>query len=286
MRARVVSAFLLAAVAATAAPLNAGTYTEHETIFPLPDPTKPGSFVTHKATVKTWQDGRKYKRNNPMRDETVIINLDKGEVVGINDKAKTYWRLPAERYRQIALFSLIVMGVQPRADGGLDVPDNLFLKTGATAKIEGRDAYEVRVQGKLPPQVQTSIWLSEQVPVGTDRMVEELRFALGDPQGPGYDKLFSQWKALKGYPVQNVTEVQTPSGKVTTSETLLKYLDQKVAASEFDVPKGYALTIDPLTQLEALSKQMGQGPMGQGLGQPAPAPTTTPKPATPAPKKP
>lgn len=238
--------------------VSAGYYMEHEAVMP-----NPATMAPMKAMVKSWHEGKRFKRESPMRNEVVIIDLETRIVTGLNPAAKTYWKLPAERYRQLALLSLIVMGVQPKADGSIDVPDPLFVPTGQKAEIEGRNAYQVKVQGKLPPGVETEVWLSEGVPLSTDRLVDELRLALGDPKDPSYERFFDQWRELKGYPVQNVTTIQTPKGRVTTSETLLTYREMKVDPSEFTVPKGYTLTEDPITQMErAMAAQ--RGPLGVG----------------------
>jgi hypothetical protein len=237
---------------------HAGYYMEQEAVLP-----NPVTFQPITSTVRSWHEGRKFKRENPMRNEVVIIDLDKREVTGLNPTNRTYWRLPAERYRQLAMVSLVVMGVTPRPDGSIEVPDPLFVPTGARAKIEGRDAYQVKVQGKLPPGVETELWMSEDVPLSTESLVNELRMALGDPQHPSFQQFFAQWRELKGYPIQNVTTVNTAKGRIVTSETLLKFLEKKIPASEFDVPKGYTLTEDPITQMERMAAQQA-GPAGIG----------------------
>jgi hypothetical protein len=258
MRRLVVTSALLCLTLA-AASAHAGRYFEHETVTPNPVTGKPV-----KALVRTWQDGNRVKRENPMRNEVVIVDLDKHEVTGINASQKTWWHIPSDRYRQVAVLSLLVMGVQPRPDGTLDVPDGLFQPTGERAVIEGRKAWEVRVVGKLPTGVTTSIWLSDEVPMTSRDLVAELRLALSDPKGKDYDALFAQLLKLKGYPVQNVTSARTPQGMVTSSETLLKVKDQPIDPREFTVPTGYTQVTDPLTEMEAKEAAAQAGPVGLG----------------------
>lgn len=247
----------LAVVAALLSPsASAGYYMEHESVLP-----NPVTFQPLKATVRSWHEGKRFKRENPMRNEVVIIDLDKREVIGLNPQQKTFWRLPAERYRQLALVSLVVMGVQPKQDGSIVVPDPLFVPTGTVAEIEGRKAYQVKVEGKLPMGVQTEVWLSEEIPLTTEKLIAELRLALGDPKDPSFEQFFQQWRALKGYPIQNVTTVQTPKGQVVTSETLLTFREMKIDPKEFEVPRGYSLTEDPITMMERVAAQAG-GPAG------------------------
>ena len=239
---------------------HAGYYMEHESVMP-----NPATMAPMKATVRSWHDGKRFKRENPMRNEVVIIDLDKNEVVGLNPNAKTYWKLPAERYRQLAVLSLIVMGITPKADGSIEVPDPLFVATGVKATIEGRNAYQVKVQGKLPAGVESEVWLSEEVPLTTQKIVDELRLALGDPKDPSFRAFFAQWLDLKGYPVQNVTSVMTPKGRIMSSETLLTFREMPIDPKEFVLPKGYTLTEDPITQMQ---RMMAQAQTPAGIGAP------------------
>ncbi|HEY1098871.1 MAG TPA: hypothetical protein VGF99_08075 [Myxococcota bacterium] len=265
-------AVVVATLSTFSVDVHAGYYMEHESVMPNPATLQP-----MKATVRSWHDGKKFKRENPIRNEVVIMDLDKKEVVGINPSAKTYWKLPAERYRQLAVVSLIVMGISPKADGSIEVPDPLFVATGATADIEGRKAYQVKVQGKLPAGVESEVWLSEQIPLTTQKIVDELRLALGEPKDPSYQQFFNQWLALKGYPIQNVTSVMTPKGRVTSSETLLTFREMKIDPSEFALPKGYVLTEDPITQMERMMAQQNPAGIGAPLKKAPQVPGTLPK---------
>ncbi len=255
---KIVVAAACAALVSTAA--HAGIYMEHEAVLPNPaDMTK-----SIKQTLHSWQEGKRYKRESPLKNETVIIDLEKGEVYGVNSAKKTYWKLSADKYQQLAVVSLVVMGVKLTPQGQPVVPDPMFAPTGQTATIEGRKATELKVAAPLPPGVTTSIWVSKDVPVDPSRLVDIMRLSLGDPKGPAYETLFRQWASLKGYPVQNVTQIRTPQGLITTSETLLTYREMKIPKSEFEVPKGYALIEDPLTELQKRAGQMPGAPVGIG----------------------
>lgn len=261
---------VLVALLVVVAPARAGYYMEHEALLPNPVTLKPV-----KSTIHSWHEGKRYKRDNPLRGEVVVIDLEKKEVVGMNPTKKTFWRISSEKYRQLSLLSLVIMGIQVKQDGGIVVPDPLFVKTGQTATIEGRKAYEVKVAGALPPGMTTSIWLSKDVPLPMSNLISEMRLALGDPKSADFEKLFAQWGQLEGYPVQNVTTVQTPQGTVTSSETLLTFQERKIPASEFEVPKGYQLVVDPITELEQM-QQRQQGPAGIGAPLPATPPAKSP----------
>lgn len=269
--------FAFVALAAVVAPLfvseaaHAGYYMEHEAVLPNPQTMQPV-----RATIRSWHEGRRFKRQSPMRNEFVVIDLDKGEVVGINDDTRTYWKMPSDKYRQIALMSLMGMGVKPGANGDITVPKPLFKASGQKGEIAGRQAYEVQIVGSLPAGISTSFWLSKEVPIPISKMVEELKMVLGNPKGAGYTSLFEQWAALEGYPVQSVTTIRMPQGGTfTTSETLLVYREEKIPASVFEVPKGYALTTDPLTQAEEAMRKAMQDQPAAGIGAPLGA-TPTP----------
>lgn len=241
-----------------AAPVSAGYYLEHETI--MPDPVTK-EMTTH--TVRSWHEGKRFKRENPMRNETVIIDLERNEVYGLNKTNKTYWKVTPEKYKQLAIVTLLVMGVQVTPQGGIMVPDNMLSPTGKVQTIEGKESYEVKVNNTSLPQAQgmtmsTSFWLSRDVKIPIEKMIDELRIALNNPKGEQYQRLFDQWRDLDGYPVQSVTTVTTPQGTMVTKETLKTYKRKKIPASEFTVPKGYKKTVDPITQLEQMGKQMQQ----------------------------
>ena len=251
---------VVAALASGAAPAHAGTYLEHEAV--LPNPADLSKSI--KQVLHSWQDGRRFKRESPLRGEVVIIDLDKAAVFGVNESRKTYWKLPADKYQRLALMSLVVMGVQLGLDGNPIVPDPMFAPTGKTATIDRWKAVELKISAPLPPGVSTSIWVSSDVSLPLTQLVSQMRVSLGDPKGAAYEGLFRQWGALPGYPVQNVTTVQTPNGLVTTSETLLSFREMPIAPSVFEVPKGFALVTDPLTELEQRMAAGGGAPAGIG----------------------
>lgn len=249
-----------------AAPAAAGYYLEHEAVLPNPqNPQKP-----MRATIRSWHEGRRYKRETPGRGgEFVIIDLDAKKVWGVNDEKRTYWEMPAEKYKQLALMSLLVMGVKPKPDGDIITPDGIFKVTGQKGEIAGRKAYEVKINAPtLPAGMSTTFWVSKEIPLPMSRMVAELRAALGNPKGEGFKKLFDQWEALDGYPVQSVTSVNLPQGRMVTSETLLVYRDEKIPKSTFQVPKGYALVKDPVTEAEEMMQKRMQQMPAAGIGAP------------------
>jgi hypothetical protein len=267
---------IAAGVSGAAPAARAGYELVHESVMPNPATLQPMT-----ATVRSWHEGKRFKREAPMRNEVIIIDLDKREVVGLNPGARTYWKLPAERYRELAMVSLIVMGIKPQPDGSIVVPDPLFLATGQTSTIEGRKAYQVQVQGDMPPGVTTEVWLSKDLPLTTKKVVDQLRLALGDPKHPSFQSLFRQWEALAGYPIQNVTTVVTPRGTIVSSETLISLTEKKIDAKEFEIPKGFTLTEDPITQME---RMMAQGQVPAGIGAPLKSGPRTQQPgALPAP---
>jgi hypothetical protein len=237
-----------------------GYHLTHEMVFP-----NPATMQETKHTVDSWHQGNKYRRFNPMTNEAVVIDLDNQKVFGINDDAKTFWELPMEQYRPMALMPLMVMGVRPMPDGSVRVPDNLFKPTGKVEKIGKFKSYEVTVNAQLPQGMSTSFWLSESVKLPKEKLISELKISLAGPTDPELDKLFSEWRKYDGYPVRTVTKMVTPNGQMMTQETLIKYKKKKISAKMFLVPKGYKKTIDPITRIRNMQQQMQQQRPG-GLG--------------------
>ena len=244
---------------------HAGVYWEHETV--LPSPTDFSQST--KSIVRTWHEGQRYKRENPSRHETVIIDVPKGEVYGVSSEKKTFWKMPLDQYRNMAAFSLMVLGVQQKPDGSISVVDPLFVATGQSAQIDRWSAQEMRIAAALPNGVQTSIWVSDKVRLPLAGLAAQLKVSLGNPVGAGYDDLYRQWTELPGYPVQTVTTVKTATATVVSSETLLSFREMKIPLSEFAVPKGYALIEDPITEMQRKSSD-ALGRMQQKAAEPEP----------------
>ena len=250
----VLALFLVAGAA------RAGMYTEEELVVPNPaDMTK-----SIKQVVHTWSDAKHLKQDVPQLGGTVIIDLDKGQVLGVLDGKKQYWKMPLEKYRdQLAVIALAGFGVTPNPDGSLQVPNNLFTETKNVATIEGRKATEWTVTSSSLPGLTTSVWVSTEVPFDAKVAVAQLRLQLGDPKKPGFEDFFTQWGGLGGYPIQYVTTVRMQQSQIVTSRTLLTALEKDPAPGTFTVPKGYALVEDPLTQLQRQAAAQ-QKPVGIG----------------------
>ncbi|HEY4222308.1 MAG TPA: hypothetical protein VGO62_13225, partial [Myxococcota bacterium] len=91
----------------------AGIYTEEELVVPNPaDMTK-----SIKQVVHTWADAKHLKQDVPQLDCTVVIDLDKGQVYGVSDSKKQYWRMALAQYRdELAFIALAGFGVRPKED--------------------------------------------------------------------------------------------------------------------------------------------------------------------------
>lgn len=276
MRGLVVVCALVLACLGPAAAARAGLLLEHEAV--MPNPANPSEMI--RATVRSWHEGRRMKRESPLRGETIVIDLEKREVYGIHEQNRTWWKMPAERYQQLALGSLLVMGVKMGPDGQPRAPEPMFVATQREAEIEGRRAREVQVASPGAPGVTMSLWISKDVGLSPRVLEDQMRVSMGDPRGVGYDALFRQWGALDGYPVQNVTTVRTPQGTLTTSETLLTVRALQVPDSDFAIPGGFALIDDPLTALErAAPRQMSSAnPTANPTADPTANPRTAPAP--------
>lgn len=262
----------MTAALVASSPARSGVYLEHEAL--MPNPAEPTKLI--KETVRTWYEGRRMKRESPLRGETVVVDLEKGEVFGFHDRRKTWWRMPAQRYQSLALGALEVMGIQIGPDGQPRTPEPLFVETRQESTIEGRKAREVKVASPAVPGVTMTLWISKDRGLPADALEQQMRLSMADPQGPAFDALFRHWARLDGFPVQNVTTVRTPSGTLMSSETLLRVRAEKIPASAFGVPQGFALVDDPLTE-----RERSQGPQAPfGIAAPLGSAPSTPAPAT------
>jgi hypothetical protein len=228
---------------------RAGTYLEHEKVFP-----NPVTLKSMTAKVRTWRDGDMMRREDPLTGNILILDLKKGQIKGYSKRDRTYWVVDEKAFRATVNQSLVLLGAKPLPNGDIEVPPGIFKPTGKKATIAGRKAYEVAVTAALPPGQSASYWFSEEVPSSMEEMVSDLRAALGNPSGAGFEKLFSQWRALQGYPVQQVTVIQTASGAIIHSETLLKYEKQKVDPTLFKVPAGFKKIEDPMARLSGATQ--------------------------------
>jgi hypothetical protein len=250
----------------SAASAQAGYYTQTELVLPNPMTGKP-----LKATIELWREGDMLKQTAPIGGQVVIIDIKKRETIGLDTAKKEYWKMPFDRYQKLAQNQLVGLGIVPDVNGKYTVPDRLFERTGQTALIEGREAYEVRAKSqiKLPPQMVQpgrpssidtviSVWLSTKLPMGTKDRVSEMRMQFADPKTPEFAALLAQLEVFAGYPVQTTSTVKTPNGEVQSSTTMLQYRELKVPDAEFAVPQGYTLVDDPMLQLErAMQKPVG-----------------------------
>ena len=257
VRTRTIALFMAVSLSSSPAAL-AGYYLEHEAVVPHPQ-----SGQNIRVTLRTWLQDAKLKRRSPLQDATIVVDLTKGTVTGVNDKQRTYWTMSAERYREFSASSLLIFGISPRPDGGVDVPPQLFEATGQEAEIAGRKSVEMRVRGKFPAGVQTDIWVSKDVPLSPKTWAEQLRLVLGAPSHLSYQNLFRQLTALPGYPVQTVTTVKTPQGSAISSETLVTVREETFPAAAFEVPADYKRILDPVTVAERNKmKPQKVAPMG------------------------
>lgn len=244
VRARTI-AWCLAFVLFGSEAATAGYYLEHEALVPHPQSNR-----NIRVTLRSWLQDGKLKRRTPLQDATVIVDLNERVVTGIDERQDTFWRLSAEVYRSQAESSLLVFGLAPTSDGGVEVPSQLFVKTGKHAEIAGRQAAEYRVQGKFPAGVQTHIWVSGEVPLTAATWSQQMKMLLGAPVHPSYQNLFRQMAALPGYPVQTITTVRTQQGTALSSETLLVVREENIPADAFDVPAGFRRVPDPFSVME------------------------------------
>lgn len=232
-----------------------GVYMRIEQVQPNPVTRKPLT-----ATFDTWQDGARFRRDDPISGRHLVVDADAGVAMGISPRTKTYWSIEAAAFQALLRPSLVALGMQFDAAGNPLVRDPLFVRTGKTGEIAGRKAFEVTPAGGAG---HTHIWVSKDVPLTPGEIAANMRASLGAPKGPAYDALFAQWRALGGYPVQSSTVGRGPSGVEVNAETVLDIKRAAVDPTLFQKPAGFRRIADPLHRM-----QRSEGPPVPGIGAP------------------
>jgi hypothetical protein len=263
MTARSVVFALMGAGAVFWAPMaRAGTYIEEAH-------TMVSGGQTNIVTVKTWVEGDQVRMDDPRSGGVLLLNTRAGSVVGVHPNDKTWWRLKEGDLKAFGVATLMAYGIRTDQAGKLQVPQNIFQKTGKTKKVGSLVAHEVKVNIESPnPQVKgfkSTLWFADVKGYEPALQRNRIRMLIGE--GPEAEAFLKQWDALDGVPV--LTEMTLPIGPQTVqmSQEVKKVAEQKTRAEDMQVPQGFKQVEDPFTQMK---RQMPQGAPGMPGGQSPP----------------
>lgn len=250
------------ALASTAA--SAGTYIEEVH-------TMAAQGQSQAVTIKTWVEAENIRTDDPRTGTVMLINTRKGSIMGVDKAKKEWWRIKEADMAMFGQSMLMAYGIKPGPDGKLQVPAKIFERTGQKKKVEGWDAYEVKINVDTAsmPGFKSVMWFA--VVPGYDPVIQRNRMKMFLGNGPESDAFLAQWDTLEGVPV--ITELTIPAGPnmvMQMNQEVKKVASQKLTPDAMAVPKGFKQGKDPITQMKEEMKKRGQGmPGGMGGGPPA-----------------
>ena len=194
-------------------------------------------------SVITWFQGDKIRRDEGYSSIT-IGRLDKGVFWMISEEEGTYSVIDLETMQQIATLTMAMMGAQLDEKGEIRINDDLYVRTGEKAKINGWTAEKVEMNPKYAGMVQEFIlWISSDCGAPPELYSDVMRSIFGEPEGE-VQKLFKLWNELNGYPVKTEMTIMGVK-RITLTQTIDKI---DVPASMFELPDGLTEVENPMKQ--------------------------------------
>ncbi|MEW5853916.1 MAG: hypothetical protein AB2A00_34395 [Myxococcota bacterium] len=257
------SLLFTAALSLQAAPAHAGVYVEEVHTMSA------AGMPAQSRTVKTWIEGDMVRTDDPQSGGVILINTRKNLIQGVHPSDKTWWQLKEQDMAMFGMATVQAYGVKMGPDGKVQVPQNIFQKTGNRKKIGEWDAYEVKVniEGGQAKGFSSTLWFAN-VP-GYDPVHQRNRVKMWMGNGPEADAFMKQWDALEGVPVLTEMKVTLQGQTLEVRQELKKVAPQKVRPQDLQIPKGFKQVEDPFTQLK---RQMPQQGMPGGATPPPLAP--------------
>ncbi|HDH96821.1 MAG TPA: DUF4412 domain-containing protein [Proteobacteria bacterium] len=245
---RIAIASALLAVFVCAALAGEGAYFEYEVVVEgagLP-PELAQQMGT--KTMRTWFQDDMFKMDFGDGLQSVIVRKDKGVVWIVHGPQKVYSEFPFE------LFNQMMEQSKRQAD---QMDENAeFKKTGRTKKIGRWNCYEVIAtfrdpQGKQPVQ-KSYIWLTKAKELDPKKLAETFKWDMFGQSD--INERVLKYPELDGFPVQVISEGETPQGKLKSTMTLKNFQRKTFPKSIFEPPAGYR-------KMEIRTPQGGQMPM-------------------------
>ena len=210
-------------------------YIEEQLVGPSLSGGLPGTGV-----IKSWISGRKLKKEAPGGEEVFIFRADLNKVYVVNTTRKSYIEIPMSEMRMMTEKSLDMY--IPKKNGVVQLPDELYVKTGKTKKIGAWKTYEVEVnsmQSGPGMESKTTMWVTKDLDFDHSFLIRIFKITMGDEVSPDLRKLFDKMTDLDGYPVQQITTTTFQNQTFTSTNTLLKIERKKIDDSVFVVPGDY-----------------------------------------------
>ena len=196
--------------------------------------------------VKMWIQGDKFRREQGDSLDVTIGRLDKGLFWIIDPAAQTYSVMDLEIMRQMAQFTMMMMGAQLNEDGEISIPDDLYVRTGEKMIIGGWNAEKVGLNKKYSGTGMMdgfAMWISPDCGAPPELYADMMRNVFGDPNGD-LKKIFKLWEDLNGYPVMIETSIMG-----VTNTTVTTRIEQAAPPDEyFQLPQGLTEVVNPMKE--------------------------------------
>ena len=196
--------------------------------------------------VKMWVSGDKFRREQGDSLDITIGRLDKGLFWIISPEEKNYSVIDLETMRQIARFTLLMMGAQIGDDGEISIPDDLYVRTGEHKTVGAWNAEKVGLNEKYSGAGMMdgfAMWVSSDCGAPPELYADMMRNVFGDPNGE-LKKIFKLWEELNGYPVMIETSIMGMTNTTVTSKI------EKFDPPEeyFQLPQGLTEVVNPMKE--------------------------------------
>ncbi|NOZ19996.1 MAG: DUF4412 domain-containing protein [Planctomycetes bacterium] len=174
---------------------------------------------------KVWMSKGKMKvemTGGPMPMK-VFIRTDLRKMYMVNEMQHSYMEMPLSQ--MIGMAGNTAQGVQVNVQ-----------KTEETRQIGKWNCrkYVITATGPMPMKVTS--WVAPGIEVDK-KMMEEMQKVMGS--NPAMKALAEKTKEIKGFPIEQIVEMNMGGQQMTTKMTVTKIQQGPIPASTFDLPAGY-----------------------------------------------
>jgi hypothetical protein len=234
-----VSVWVLAGLSLNAAPQAFFTsdLTLHQT------ETSSGGRGGERNTTSTMYLSGSVMRRNSSDGNDVILKLDEGKMVLIDNNKKTWSEVTFQE----------LQAMMDKATGGQDMPPEAL---AAMRKMMGNQSTEVSLTRTGPGEniagyatekyllkgpMEMEIWAAPDLKVPT-QYYDAIKARL--PRNPMFDlgKIYDEMKKMNGYPVKQVSTMKIMGTETRTTMVVTAVDKGAIPKSTFDVPAGYKKT--------------------------------------------
>ncbi len=176
-------------------------------------------------------------------NEAVIFDSEKGKVFMVDHNKKQYSAVP---------MNLFDAGGKAESEGGemtqaqqmaKMMADGMKISVTPTDKTEkvgdwNAKLYNVEIAIVGMPSRQ-EIWATEDIKIDNAAFNAVANGMMA--QMPGFEKIITEMKQVKGVPVKTIIRTSAMGGEIVTTSNLIEYAEKDAPEGVYDVPEGYKL---------------------------------------------